>query len=332
MPRAAQRRHPIARAILLSTLLIPGTALIRPVTRVTAQAAGCAAPLTLRLRTGVPGSNGIEPPMPAPALVPMPPGTVAVHVPLYPGASPTTQREIFPTFDYPATPYIKTAMETFLLPATVDTAVAWYQRRFAACSYTYSGLGSGSDGRGDASSGVRFTSRDNPSLVVQLSFEVDAGHTLVLYVAEDTTQPARPAGSYLPAGLTQVRITYVLPIPQSPSSGPQPEVHRTITGPSALRALVHAVNALAHFNAGLHSCGFDEEQSATLVFQSRTGQQIKVYDEPVCVGVVVGPYPALTDPSQTVWKAISALVYSGGTPTPTPNLPFEQPTPTPVHR
>lgn len=70
---------------------------------------------------------------------------------------------------------------------------------------------------------------------------------------------------------------------------------------SAARRCRHGtavVNALPRIDAGMHSCPADLGQSATLIFQRRNGQQIRVYDEPTCVGVVVGRYPALWDLSR----------------------------------
>jgi hypothetical protein len=259
----------------------------------------------------------MTPPMPAPALAPIPPGAVSLRVPLYPGAAPTTAREPMPSTDYPITPYLKVASATFRLPANATAAPGWYQQQFARCGYTQNGGSQSGDRQGNVSTGLRFIARGNPNLQVELSFEAVAGHTLVLYVAEDITIPPRPAGSYLPADLRQVRITYVLPIPQPPATGPQPKLYRTVADPIALRPLVRAINALTTIDAGAQMCPADSGQSATLIFQQRNGRPIRVYDEPTCGGVTVGPYPPLWDLSHVVWNAITSLVYAGGTPTPT---------------
>jgi hypothetical protein len=95
-----------------------------------AHAASCLAPLTLQLRAA---TGNTMPPIKAPALAPIQPGTVAVHVPLYPGAAATTARETDAAIGYPATPYLKTASATYVLPVGVDTAQTWYVQEFAAC-------------------------------------------------------------------------------------------------------------------------------------------------------------------------------------------------------
>lgn len=315
----------IARLLVL-VLLVCGLAPAWDL--VPAEATGCAASLALRMRAGVPGPQGVLPPMPAPALAPIPPGAVTIRVPLYPGAVRTTERETIPGFRYPATPYLKVALATFRLPAAAGTGEFWYQEAFWRCGYSTAGSSQGGGARGPVSSGLQFAARGNPDLTVELSFEAVSGHALVLYVAEDVTTPPRPAGSYLPSDLTQLQITYVLPLAQPPATGAQPVVYRTVADPLALRPLVRAINALNSIDAGTQGCPFDLGQSATLIFRRRSGQRIRVYDKPTCGGVTVGAYPALWDQSHSVWSAITALVYAGGTPTPTANEATGSPTPT----
>jgi hypothetical protein len=149
----------------------------------------------------------------------------------------------------------------------------------------------------------------------------------VLYVAEYVDTPARLAGSYLPADVTNVQITYLLPMP--PNGGKQPRITRTVSDAAALQPLVRAINALKNLDIGLHGCPFSAGESATLVFQRRSGQRITVVDNADgCRDVTVQPYPPLSDGSQTVWKAVTALVYAGGTPTPTAYTGIALPAPT----
>jgi hypothetical protein len=295
-----------------------------------AHAATCLAPLTLQLRAA---TGNTMPPNKAPALAPIPPGTVTVHVPLYPGAAATTAREISADLSYPWTPYVKTASATYVLPAGVDTAQTWYVQQFAACGYTQAGSGSGNNGQGVTSTELTFASGHDANLSVQLSFQVVAGHPLVLYVAEYIATPPRPAGSYLPGDVSRVQITYVLPLPQPPSTGPQPRLYRTVSDAAALRPLVRAINALTRLDVGVRPCPISFGESAALVFQRPAGKPITVIvDADGCRHVTVGPYPPLSDPSQAVWKAVSALVYAGGTPTPTAVYGMAAPpvTPTPA--
>jgi hypothetical protein len=278
-----------------------------------AHAASCLAPLTLQLRAA---TGNTMPPIKAPALAPIQPGTVAVHVPLYPGAAATTARETDAAIGYPATPYLKTASATYVLPVGVDTAQTWYVQEFAACGYTQAGSGSGNNGQGVTSTELTFASRHDANISVQVSFQVVAGHPLVLYVAEYIATPPRPAGSYLPADVARVQITLVLPM--SSAGGQQQRISRAVAGAIVPRPLVRAINDLSRLDVGVHSCPASFGQSATLVFQRPTGKSITVIvDADGCRDVTVKPYPPLTDGSQTVWKAVTALVYAGGTPTPT---------------
>jgi len=294
-----------------------------------ADAAGCVASLTLRMRAGVPSPKGMLPPTPAPALAPIPPGAVTIRVPLYPGAVRTTERETMPITGYPETPYLKVASATFRLPAAAGTGEYWYQEEFWRCGYSTAGDGQGDDAGGPVSYGMQFAARGNPDLTVELSFETVAGHNLVLYVAEEVTTPPRPAGSYLPADLVQVQIAHVLPL----ATGSKPVVYRTVTDPIALRPLVRAINALTSIDVGIHECPFNQGQWATLlIFQRRNGQRIRVYDAPGCPKVVVGAYPALWDLTHSVRAAITALVHAGGTPTPTANVAMGGPTPSATPR
>jgi hypothetical protein len=302
-PRASLMPRITVPPALLPVLLTLGLA--RAASAAAAAAPTCAAPLTLRLKPGLRYGRTVA--LPGPDI---PPGAVVIHVPLYPGAVPTTQRLVMPTFDYPATPYLKAAIAEYLLPTDTVTAEEWYRQRFAPCGYTVTGTGESHDAHGHSSTGITFTSRSNANLTVQLSFEdVPHGGTLLLYVAEDVTVPPRPPGSYLPGDIVRVNVTYLLPLLQS--GGVQRRLHRTITSPAAIHRLVAALNALSHIVPGRHTCPADNGQSATLVFVRRNGRTVRVYDEPVCVGVVVGHFPPLIDDHDRVWATITALVYPG---------------------
>ena len=309
---ASARRAAAAGLLLLGLVLGRGAA---PAAEArSAQAGSCLAPLTLQLRAN---GNPVVP-LKAPALAPIPPGAVTIHVPLYPGSAVTTARETAGLISYQATPYLKTASATYILPVGVNTAQTWYVQQFTACGYNPAGSATSTSGPNTTSTGLTFASRQDANLSVQLGFQVVAGHPLVLYVAEYLATPQRPAGSYLPADVAQVQITYTLPLPQSPDAGPPPKLYRTVSGVAALRPLVRAVNSLSRLDVGLSSCPAGFGESATLVFQRPDGQRITVLDNADgCRDVTVKPYPPLRDLSQTVWKAVTALVYAGGTPTPT---------------
>jgi hypothetical protein len=243
----------------------------------------------------------------------IPPGPVVIHVPLYPGALPTTQQVSGP-IGVRASPYVKAAAAMYALPTDAGTATVWYQEQFAGCGYRVSAHGQESTAQGLATS-VAFTSGSNTNLTVQLAFQDTARGCLVLYVAEDVTVPPRPPGSYLPRDIVRVNVTYLLPLPQKPvviqGRVIQGRLHRTITKPAAIHTLVAAINALRQIVAGVHTCPADNGQAATLIFVRRNGRTVRVYDEPVCVGVVVGRYPPLIDEGRRVWTTITALIRPG---------------------
>jgi hypothetical protein len=110
----------------------------------------------------------------------MPPGTVVIHVPLYPGAVPSTRRYTLPPFSGPESAYTKGAWAEYVVPADPATADTWYRQAFARRGYGVSGQ-STIAGRRTESTATTFTSASNRNLSVQLGYEaIDAKHTLVL--------------------------------------------------------------------------------------------------------------------------------------------------------
>lgn len=291
---------------LLLIWIMPGFMAVGRGTGVQA-AAACAAPLTLRLRPGLRyAPAGLTFPDPAPDI---PAGAVVIGVPLYPGATLTAQHFFVPTLTYPYSPYLKAASAEYLLPTDSATAQQWYGQNFARCGYRVTGSGESGDARGHTSTGITFTSRANGNLQVSLSFQTQAqAGTLVLYVATDVTVPPRQPASFLPADVVRVEVAYQPPIPARGARTAQGRIDRTIADPVAIGRLVAAVNALSHVVAGLHTCPGGDGQSARLLFVRRGGQAISVYDDPLCVGVVVGHFPALVDDNHRVWNTIMALV------------------------
>lgn len=294
-----------ALALLLISI-VPGVIAARTTANVHA-AAACVAPLTLRLRPGLHyAPAGLAFPDPAPDI---PAGTVVIDVPLYPGAALTAQHFFVPTLDYPDSPYLKAASAEYLLPIDPATAQQWYRQSFTRCGYRVTGSGESGDARGHTSTGITFTSRANGNLQVNMSFQALAqAGTVALYVATDVTVPPRRPASYLPADVVRVEVTYQPPIPTRGGGAAPRRLYRTIADPTAIGRLVAAINALSHVVAGAHTCPSGSGQSATLLFVRRGGQAISVYDDPLCMGVVVGHFPPLIDDHHRVWNTVTALV------------------------
>ncbi|MDQ2741306.1 MAG: hypothetical protein M3Z66_03275 [Chloroflexota bacterium] len=266
--------------------------------------ATCITDLTLSLTPGLHYGNANLDPSPL-----IPPGPITVHVPLYPGATASGAHLTMPGIDYPDSPYLKTAVAEYHLPAHPDAAIAWYQQAFARCGYHTSGTGSGGDAQGIESTQIDFSLGTDPQLTIELSFQDVADGSLVLYVGEEITVPPRPAGSYLPHDITRVAVNYGGPYVHQ-SSGAQLGGRLTITNPVEIDRLVAAINTLTHIIDGVRFCPALRGGYATMVFRTRPGSTITVTDEPLCLGVHVGSYPALEDSSQVVWTALTAIVHA----------------------
>jgi hypothetical protein len=222
----------------------------------------------------------------------IPPDPVIIQVPLYPGAA-TTTRAFQASFDYPATPYLKTATVEFLLPADSATVDPWYREHFAACGYERGGTIVSSTG----STGIVFPSKSDPNLVVEVSYQDVPDGTLVLYVAEDVTLPPRPPDSYLPSNIVRLTMDYV--------GDNERHWHLVIRNHAMIHPLVDAINAVSEIDGGVHSCA-PVLGEATMMFVRRGGSSVRVGAQ--CHQVVVGTSRPLFDKNLRVWKLIQGMV------------------------
>jgi len=158
----------LAVMLVLAGWFEPGTGRTAPMPAPTAAStpSPCDAPLTLVLRPGDhwPGAAAKSVPRD------LPPGTITLHLPLYPGAVTTREKEPHPFLSIPATRYIKSASATYLAAADSGGLKSWYGRALAACGYKTDIQGTGG-GPGYVSFGMTETRKvGRDQLRIYLSF------------------------------------------------------------------------------------------------------------------------------------------------------------------
>jgi hypothetical protein len=237
----------------------------------------CDSPLQLTLEPGqhFPGAQ--------PGAVPgdLPPGSVALDLPLYPDATPTQEQQKQPSFMVPADLYMKSASAMYAAPGNPGPIMSWYQDAFRACGYADQGTQTSGQNGVQLSQGFEVTRKDGRDTYdISLSFAAaQDGRTLILYVAIALTPPDYPvAGSILrvPGVVTGVTITRY--------SGMNP-------GPRALRplrtvdvqdaataaALADEINYLPKLTGVSMSCPQDDASHITLLFRDADGSTRPVY-------------------------------------------------------
>lgn len=223
MPTARSSRRMMSPAgpLRILAVLAVGLAVLAPQAGHSARGAGtsptvttvpvatstsCDAPLILNLQSGQHWPGGRTARLPAD----MPPGTITVHLPLYPNATLTQETEADPTFNYPAVEYLKSASITYHAAAALTSVRDWYKQRFRACGYALTGSGSSGRPGVEPSQGITVSqtrSQDAPAINLSFAQAADGG-TLILYVAVAITPPSYPvAGSVLRVPGTPIAVT-----------------------------------------------------------------------------------------------------------------------------
>jgi hypothetical protein len=233
--------------------------------------AGCSTPLTLTLRPGLTEPNNH---VSMPAAPNIPPGQVVIHVPLYPGATPSTLPMPHAAYSYPASRYLKSATAEYELSTDWTTASNWYRQAFTACGYTEAG--SGSSGLHGVTVSIGITMRDpqHPPLEVALAFtHGPAGKTLVLYVAHTIALPPQPA--MVPGSPRAVTIVSYRPLVQGQLAATRPNKYVIVRDSQSIRDLIHHLNALPS-PGGVMSCPADNGSHDELIFAYPDGRHLTV--------------------------------------------------------
>jgi hypothetical protein len=262
--------------------------------------------LTLKPGTHWPGA----PSLPIPT--DLPPGNIALHLPLYPGATITTEAETQPSISYPAVRYIKSASSLHHTTASLETVKAWYAAALTACGYAPSGSSVSGQHGVTVSEAIEYSRKlGTAHLSVQVSLaHASVGGTLVLSVAIAITPPAYPVpGSVLrvpssPASLTITTYAGMNPGPRAL----RPLRTVKVTDAATVRSIATAINTLPKPIGRVMSCPADDGSHLTLVFTDtdRSTHPVRV-DLRGCRSVVAPPAPGAIVPP-TLLKGLTALV------------------------
>ena len=240
------------------------------------------------------------------------PGEVMATLPVYPGATPTT--DLNPGFGPPSFPseqsiYIshapgyQSASAQYTAPAAVADILDWYLAELGALGYTYHGEDDAGNGT-VASRSVAFTLPSQPAVSVQVHVYTVSGSTLspvfellVIY----TVPLPKPAAESLPGDIQSVKIDYL--------PGTANEVLKTFTDTQSVNNLVNLVNNLpvSPDYARTMPIGVSPQTLFTLTFRSISQGDIVVTDV-TYDGIHFGDYPLLADPQNLFQKAVEQML------------------------
>jgi hypothetical protein len=205
----------------------------------------------------------------------LPPGTLSVDLPLYPGAIPTDEQEEMPSFTVPGTTYLKSGSVTYHVPGTQAAVLRWYRTALKACGYAHSG--SQSSGRaGTVLSQAISVSRTQGSTRIDTSISIAAandGGTLILYVGTATVPPVYPApGSILRVSGAPVflRITEYAGFDAGPISN-KPVQSTTVHDAAEVQSIAGEINHLPKYITEAVACPKDDGSHLKLVFRDTAG-------------------------------------------------------------
>jgi len=240
------------------------------------------------------------------------PGEVMATLPVYPGATPTT--DLNPGFGPPSFPseqaiYVsnapgyQSASAQYSAPATVADILDWYLAELGALGYTYHGEDDTGNGT-VASRSVAFVLLSQPAVSVQVHVYTGSGSSLspvfellVIY----TVPLPKPAAESLPGDVESVKIDYM--------PGTANEVVKTFTDTQSVNNLVNLVNNLpvSPDYARSMPIGVAPQTLFTLTFHSISQGDIVITDV-TYDGVHFGDYPLLADPQNLFQKAVEQML------------------------
>lgn len=264
-----------------------------------ARQSGCSAPLTLVLRPGpVPGATTRN----GPPARDIPPGPVAVHLPLFAGAAPARALRLESGFVLPAS-YRKVAVAGFSVPATSTAAIAWYRMALSACGYNIYGQSYFSPAQ---YRDLDATFRQGLGALAVTFHPLSPGVTLVTYVVQVLDLPPRPKASFLHGPFVRVGVVFR-------SSGVVPAANYvdrfTITWAPTIARLVAAINSATQiFVPDLGAGGTVLVSTHAVLSFTRAGggvRQVRVGGD--LNTLVVGRTRPLDDPDGRVIRLVGRL-------------------------
>ena len=240
------------------------------------------------------------------------PGEIIATLPVYPGATPTT--ELNPGFGPPSFPLTlpiydsnapgyQSASAQYVATATVDNIVDWYMTGLSGFGYTRQGESDGGNST-IAYRDVAFVLPSQPAVTVQVDIYTGSGPStspvfelLVIY----TVPLPKPAAENLPNDIQNVRIDY------HPNAAN--EVVKTFSDTESVNSLVSMVNGLPvspDFIRSLPS-GVSPQTFFTLTFHSISVGDIVITDV-TYDGIHFGDYPLLYDPYKFFEQAVENML------------------------
>lgn len=269
----------------------------------------------------LPQVTGLPTPAPAPSGNvttvggPFLPGEVMAGLPVYPGATPTT--ELNPN-DTPAffpmsvsaygtlRPGYQSAFAEYSAQAAGSDILSWYLGVLEAKGYGRKG-GGGGDSPTFTWRGITFSLPSQPSVTVEVHVYNSIGSptpTVIELLVTRVVPIPHPAEELLPDDIDRVAATY--------APGTATAVTKTFTDSQTIDSLLNLFNGLPqrpdYITTG-PPIGVYPQTLFTLVFHSRTKGDLTVTDV-TYQGIRLGNYPVLDDPQDVFLGTVKQLLGS----------------------
>ena len=240
---------------------------------------------------------------------PFVPGEIMATLPVYPGATPTT--ELNPGFGPPSFPLsqpiydsnapgYQSASAQYTTPASVADILDWYMAELGGLGYTQQGEDDGGNGT-IAYRSIAFVLPSQPAVSVEVHVYTGSGPStspvfelLVVY----TVPLPKPAAENLPNDIQNVRIDY---LPNTAN-----EVVKTFTDKQSMNNLVSMVNSLPVSPDFIRTMP-PGQTFFTLTFHSSSMGDIVITDV-TYDGIHFGDYPLLYDPYNLFQQVVENML------------------------
>jgi hypothetical protein len=262
---------------------------------------GCAAALVL---DAAPGSIdtlvGHELAITPRAAADIPPGPVAVPLPLYPLARPSTR--VIPTFAPPLTSrYRKVASADFVTPASYGSVLTWYAPAFQRCGW----LNDGTEPLQRGLAGLELISRDGLRRVSLTVQPHGSQTTRIRYVVQVLALAPRPADTPVHGTFVRAEIVFHLYRP-----GRHRTSRNTITWSATISRLVTAIDTpttVFDLNAAGGGGGVALSHAASLTLVRADGSIVHVYVRDIVPELIVNHTRPLFDPDYRVMRLLQRI-------------------------
>ena len=239
------------------------------------------------------------------------PGEVLATLPVYPGATPTT--DFNPGFGPPSfpteapiyssqVPGYQSASAQYATPATAEDILNWYSTELGALGYNLDGEDGGGNGTITTRS-IAFFLPSQPLISVQVHVYTPGSSTTPVFelLVTYTVPLPKPSAENLPGDVESVKIDYV--------PGATNEIVKTFKDTQLIQSLVSLVNSLpvAPGYARTGQFGISPETLFSLTFHSNSQGNITITDVTLD-GIHFGDYPLLDDPHNLFQKAVLQML------------------------